>query len=554
MRMGFSQVAPRLQNTYMQDTLLRESLDRIAGEMHSREQPSLTELGELAAGPLFDLAMKDRNDAPVLTNFDAWGNRVDHIELSNLWKQAQPIATTFGLVASAYEGTYGELARVHQFALIHLFHASSGFATCPLAMTDGAAKTLRASGNAALLEHAFPHLVSRDPSTVWTSGQWMTERTGGSDVAISETIAKANADGSYALFGTKWFTSATTSQMALTLARPEGNPPGGSGLALFYVDVRDAAGALNGITIHRLKDKLGTRHVPTAELLLNGTRAIPVLGTKDGIKNITPMLAATRTWNAACAVSQMRRATDLAKAYARVRIAFGAPLIEKPLHRETLAWMEAESAGAFVFALRVAQLLGKEEHGTATEHELRLLRLSTPILKLLTGKQSVAVASEALEAMGGAGYVEDTGFPHLLRDAQVFSIWEGTTNVLSLDLLRALGRGNEDPLSAIAAEVARCEALAHASDVCTIRAARDAVAHAAQVLENEAEQERSARAIAMTLGRTLEVALLVEHGAYQARKGLPQSASAAARRLVLQGIDLLPTAASERSDVGLLVH
>src|SRR6185437_1654897 len=177
-----------------------------------------------------------------------------HIEVSPLWKEAAVIAAEKGVVATAYERKHGALSRIHQMALLYLFHASSDVYTCPLAMTDGAAKTLSVHGNAALVERALPRLTSRDPKKAWTSGQWMTERTGGSDVGLSETIARADGD-KFRLFGTKWFSSATTSQMALTLARPDGNPPGGSGLALFYVEVRNDDGSPNGVFVNRLKDK-----------------------------------------------------------------------------------------------------------------------------------------------------------------------------------------------------------------------------------------------------------------------------------------------------------
>lgn len=545
--MAFFQQGPKLRNTYETDTLLREVLQRHAPQMHTEERASLTQLGELAAGELFDLVMNDRNDEPTLTKFDPWGRRIEHIELSRLWKRAQPVATEFGLVGSAYASKYGEFARLHQMALIYLFHPSSGFATCPLAMTDGAAKTLRASGNQALIDRALPRLTSRDVGTAWTSGQWMTERTGGSDVAISETIAKPlgdRDDGAFGLYGTKWFTSATTSQMALTLARPEGNPPGGSGLALFFLELRGSDGTMNGIHVNRLKDKLGTRHVPTAELLLEGARALPVKGLSDGIKNITPMLGITRTWNAACAVSQMRRATDLAKDYARVRVAFGSALIDKPLHQTTLAWMEAETAGGLMLLTRVAHLLGRSEHGVATEAEEQLVRVTTPILKLITGKQSVSVASEALESFGGAGYIEDTGLPHLLRDSQVFPIWEGTTNVLSLDLLRALGR--DGSLAPVAQEIERCGQGVHSDEAECLRAAGEAVAHATTWLRDCSElgpkaAEGVARPLALTVGRALQVALLVEHATYQRTRGLPVTAGAAARILTHQGIDVLPS-------------
>src|SRR5262249_30104771 len=148
---------------------------------------------------------------------------------------------------------------------------------------------------------AVPRLVSRDPAQAWTSGQWMTERIGGSDVGLAETVARADG-GRFRLYGTKWFSSATTSEMALVLARPEGNPPGGAGLALFYVETRDDEGALReGLFVNRLKDKLGTRKVPTAELLLDGVVGVPVSGLRDGVRNIAPMLVVTRIWNSIAA-------------------------------------------------------------------------------------------------------------------------------------------------------------------------------------------------------------------------------------------------------------
>ena len=147
-------------------------------------------------------------------------------------------------------------------------------------MTDGAARTLLDSGNQALIDHALPRLLSRDPATMWTSGQWMTERIGGSDVGQTETIARRDGD-RWRLYGTKWFTSATTADMALTLARPEGNPPGGRGLAMFYLELRDENGKLQNLHINRLKDKFGTRKLPTAELTLDGVEAIPVAGLAE---------------------------------------------------------------------------------------------------------------------------------------------------------------------------------------------------------------------------------------------------------------------------------
>jgi alkylation response protein AidB-like acyl-CoA dehydrogenase len=546
--MPFFQAPPALGNQFTQDRVLRTFLTRkVAPGILAEILPSLEELGELSGGILQERSVVERLDEPRVTQWDAWGKRVDTIQLTPLWRDIAKLAAEKGLIATAYERRHGAASRIHQFALNYVIEPATHVYSCPLAMTDGAARTLLATKNQGLIDRAIPRLTSRNPEVAWTSGQWMTERTGGSDVAITETVAKkdASGDGSlYRLYGTKWFTSATTSQMSLTLARPEGNPPGGSGLALFYVEMRNAGGLLEGIQINRLKDKLGTRMVPTAELTLDGLLAHPVVGLKDGIKNITPMLSVTRTWNALGAVSGMRRGLALARDYAKKRVAFGAPLVDKPLHADTLAVMHAEFEGAFLFAFRAIELLGKDESGELSERDAQLLRLVTPLVKLTTAKQAVAVASEVLEAFGGAGYVEDTGLPRLLRDAQVLPIWEGTTNVLSLDVLRALAR-SPAPLEALVAEVAACRAQASTA---ALRDAGDkavrAVGHACAWLMEAKERgldavEGGARRFAMTLGRAFELALLVEHASWAlANAGDPRPA-ASARFFARTPIDLI---------------
>jgi alkylation response protein AidB-like acyl-CoA dehydrogenase len=540
--MAFFQAPPVLGNQYTSDRALRSYLARaLPPDVLRAIEPELQEMGELSGGFFWELDAKHRDDEPRLVQWDAWGNRVDRIEVTPLWVEAARVAAEKGVVGTAYEKKHGDLSRIHQFALAYLFDGSTHVYTCPLAMTDGAAKTLLVHGNRALIDRALPRLTSRDPQTAWTSGQWMTEKTGGSDVATTETVAKKDGDG-WRLYGTKWFTSATTSQMALTLARPEGNPPGGHGLALFYVELRDDRGLLRNIQVNRLKDKLGTRMVPTAELLLEGTPATLVAGLDSGVKNITPMLNITRTWNSVGACTAMRRGLALALDYANKRKAFGANLADKPLHVDTLAALQAELEGAMLLTFRAVELLGREENKTLTEEEGHLLRLLTPTVKATTGKQAVASASEIVESFGGAGYVEDTGLPRILRDAQVLPIWEGTTNVLSLDLLRAIGKAGT--MAPIEREVSRRVERAHDSACAQAgRKALEAVAHARSWLETTAPKgppalEAGARRFNLTVGRALELALLVDHAAWAAGKGDPRPA-AAARRFARAPVDLI---------------
>jgi alkylation response protein AidB-like acyl-CoA dehydrogenase len=550
--MPFLQDPPRLANTYESDPLLRELLARTFSPIElAAIEPELAELGALAAGPLLAQQQVERTVEPTLVQWDAWGRRVDRIEVTPLWREAAVLAARHGLVATAYERRHGARSRIHQLALVYLLDPSTDVYSCPLAMTDGAARTLLDAGHAALIERVVPRLTARDPSRAWTSGQWMTERTGGSDVSGTETVARRGADGRWRLHGTKWFSSATTAEMALALARPEGNPPGSRGLALFHVETRRDDGTTNGVLVNRLKDKLGTRKLPTAELTLDGAEATPVAGLEHGVRAVAPMLAVTRTWNAVVAAAGMQRALALARDYARRRVAFGTPLEARPLHRVTLAALEAEREGAFLLAFRAAALLGAREAGDGGDAGRALLRVVTPLAKLATAKQAVAVASEALECFGGAGYVEDTGLPHLLRDAQVLPIWEGTTNVLSLEALRALAV--DGAADALAAEV---RALAgRATDPALgppVAGALRALEHARVFLTGAdgPAREAGARGVALTLARALEVLLLSAHAQWCLETGRGGRALAAARTLARRGVDLV---VDEGADVDALL-
>ena len=534
----FKQAPPALKNQYDDDRVLRSYLARVLPpDVLTSVEESLLEMGRLAGGELYELQLADRLNEPKLTQWDAWGNRTDAIELTPLWRRAERIAAEHGVVATAYEQKQGSLSRVHQCALAYLFTPSTDIYSCPLAMTDGAARTLLNSGNQALIDRAVPHLITRNASEFWTAGQWMTELTGGSDVGLSETIAKQEpGSNEFRLYGRKWFTSAIASQIALTLARPEGNPPGGRGLALFYVETRDEQGRPRNIQIDRLKDKLGTRKVPTAELTLDGTPAQLVKGPSDGVRNIAPLLNITRLWNGISAVALMRRGLALSFDYASKRFAFGAPLSEKPLHVDTLASLQAEFEAAFHLAFYVAELTGLSETREISEDDALLLRLLTPIMKLTTGKQSVMVASEVLESFGGAGYVEDTGLPVLLRDSQVLPIWEGTTNVLALDTLRALVG-----LDRFRSVVLECtENVSDSRLASAARVVRSALDHATTWLteaqrEGQPALEAGARRFSLTLGRTIELALLIKH----AQWSLDRQATDSAHRFASLGIDVI---------------
>jgi len=541
--MAFLQDAPRLAHPYRNDRLLLALLDRvIPAQRRAALDADLDALGDYAQFA-WSRATQSTRRKPVLTQWDAWGQRIDRIELTTAWQEGPQVTTRHGVLTAGHEPH--ECARLEEFARVYLYHLASEFYTCPLAMTDGAATALKASGNTALQQRALPHLLSRDPAAFWLSGQWMTENTGGSDVGNTETIARQDADGQWRLHGRKWFSSAVVGEAALALARPEGAGSGTAALALFYVETMDGARRRPELIIDRLKDKLGTQELPTAEIHLDGLPAWPLGELGHGVRQVAPMLNVTRSWNAICAVASMARAIALARDYAARRQAFGRPLIEQPLHAQTLADMQAEFEGAFALAFEVAHLLGRVEQGNAMPHEAALLRLLTPLAKLWTGKLAVKLCSEALECFGGAGYIEDTGLPQLLRDAQVYAIWEGTTNVLSLDSLRALASDSFAALRTVSAGWLDGSDDAHAAGA--IRHALDA---AAEWLERHASTrdhlEAGARGLAFTLARCTAAALLARQAIWARGQGDPRPA-AALHRFVGHGLDRLVAPDSENA-------
>lgn len=439
----FFQTPPKIENTYLNDPLLK-SLIKASFSSHkdfAAIESQFARWGQLATTEWLELSHSANLQRPQLIPYDPWGNRIDHIQTSDAWKKLEAIAATEGVVSRAYAREYGEKSRISQMALLYLYHSSSALFSCPLAMTDGAARVLEKLGTTTEQKNAFKYLTSRDPKSFWTSGQWMTEKTGGSDVSLSQTEAKRNGDW-YSLYGMKWFTSATTSQIAMALARTEGGKSPNE-LSLFFVPLRNEKGALNNILIHRLKDKMGTHALPTAELTLNGTPGQMIGPEGQGVKTISTILNITRIYNSICSISQARRALDYLQSYSKVRFAFGKLIIEQPLHKKLLFDLEVQFARLFNLTFFTVSLLGKEEAGTISDSEKKILRFITPVTKLYTAKKSYAIIAECIEGFGGAGYIEDTGLPTLLRDMMALVIWEGTTNVLSLDLLRSL----KDPVT-----------------------------------------------------------------------------------------------------------
>ena len=528
----FFQMGPSLDdNQYSADTLLQGVLAFYLPEEMSRElQPDLIRFGERVSQELWELELQAEANLPEHIPFDAWGNRIDELRTAPAWRQLHRVSAEEGLVAIAFERKQKEFSRLHQFARLYMFHPSSAFYTCPLAMTDGAARLIELYGSEELKSGPFQRLTSWDPDKFWTSGQWMTERSGGSDLAGSETEAR-RVGNEFRLFGTKWFCSAVTAEMAMVLARVKGDPAGTRGLSVFYLKLRDNQGKWNQLQILRLKDKLGTKALPTAEVVLDGTTAQMVGKQGAGVATIASLFNISRSYNSVCALGTMRRSLALAKDYSKKRKVFGRPMAEQPLFVESLVEQELNFQACFHLTFHMALLLGKEETGVASREEEALLRFLTPIVKLYTGKYAVSITSECLEMIGGAAYMEDTHCARLLRNAQVFPIWEGATNVLSLDVLRAIKKDNaftafaeniRERLGGLTGDSASVERVQ-----VELNSLESYIAEASAA--DTEFMQTGARAFAFSAANVFAASLLLAYGEHEAKKG-NSNAIAAARR------------------------
>ncbi|MCQ1581938.1 acyl-CoA dehydrogenase family protein [Streptomyces parvus] len=420
----------------------------------------LEELGELgrAAGSAQAQEWGAQANAhpPVLRMHDRYGHRVDEVEFHPAWHRLLGHAVSAGLT-DAWGRPAGHVRRAAGFLVWTQAEAGHG---CPLSMTHAAVPALRTDpGLAAVWE---PLLTShtyveglRNPheKAGVLFGMGMTEKQGGSDVRSNTTRAEPlSGEGAYLLTGHKWFCSAPMSDGFLVLARAPG------GLSCFLVPRVLPDGTRNVFLIQRLKDKLGNRSNASAEVEFDGTWARLVGAEGRGVRTIIEMVAATRLDCVVGSAGLMRQAVAQAVHHSVYRDVFGGPLIDKPLMRNVLADLALESEAATVLAMRLAAAYDAD-----TEAERAFLRLALPAAKYWVTKRCTAVVGEALECLGGNGYVEESGLPRLLREAPLNSIWEGSGNVQALDVLRALQR-EPQALDAFLREVGKARGADHRLD------------------------------------------------------------------------------------------
>ncbi|CAO3641447.1 unnamed protein product [Mucor fragilis] len=528
---GFRQEPPQLKNQYQDDIVFKNILRKLLPAAVLNEiESDLSQFGERVITDIAAMGedVETPNNYPQLKQYDAWCRRVDEISTAQGWKDLNDVAAKEGLIAIAYERKYNEHSRIYQFAKQYLYAPSSAMYSCPLSMTDGAARVLELLGTREMKDKYYTRLISRDPSTFWTSGQWMTERPGGSDVGQSETQAELfdEKTNTWSVSGFKWFSSATTADLTMLLARTidpkEGTIKTGSkGLSLYIAEMRQPDGQLNGVRVHRLKNKYGTKGLPTAELQLSGMKANLLGKPGRGVPNIASILNITRIYACLGVVCALRRSLAIAKDFAYKRRAFNSSLDQTPLHITTLAQLELIFRAGAQISFYAVELLGRTECIQESKEDAAILRFLTPIAKAYVCKIGVNACSEAMEALGGQGYMEEIGIGRQLRDAQVNTIWEGTTNVLAMDVIRViketkgqcLGTFEQMIRGKVDRSVKASTRLADAAKSIDI-ALNNIKQFFTQSMKDKLETEANARQLTFALGRTLAGALFLEQAAF----------------------------------------
>jgi len=417
--------------------------------LHAHLQPHFERLGMLAGSELDALAHTADVNPPVLQQRTRSGEDRQWIDKHPAYRRLESVAfAEYGLAAMSHRpGVLGwphKMPPAVKYALTYLYVQAEFGVCCPLSMTDSLTRTLSKFGDPALIERLLPALTSQDMDRLAQGAMFMTEQAAGSDVGATETRAVRDGE-RWRLTGEKWFCSNADAALAMVLARPDGALPGTQGLSLFLLPRMLEDGSPNAYRIVRLKDKLGTRGMASGEIKLEGALAWLVGDPNRGFAQMTDMINNSRLSNGMRAAGMMRRALTEALFVARRRVAFGKRLIELPLMRRQLLKLMLPAEAARSMMLYTAAELEKADAGD--DGARRRTRLLTPLIKFRACRDARRVTGDAMEVRGGVGYIEEWSDARLLRDAHLGSIWEGTSNIVALDAMRASRR--EDSLAAL---------------------------------------------------------------------------------------------------------
>lgn len=432
-------------NFYESDQILKHYVRKnVSAKGLAFMQDKLQYIGKEAAGRMNELSLTADKQGPVLMKRNAFGETVNEIKFHPSYWELMKIAVQSGMFRVKWEpGLQAQFKHEgHRlgFAAGYLFAMSESGQYCPLCMTDGVARLIDLFSTDEDKARLLPRIYTEDAEQFYTGAMYLTEKTGGSDVGASITTAKQLEGNTYLLNGEKWFCSNANADIVFALARTDADVKGTKGLSIFMVEKNLPNGERNPIEVIRLKDKLGVRSMASAECYLTDTRGTLVGEEFQGFKVMIEMVNLSRLYNSVAALSCSRRALVEAYQFLNARKTFGKTAIEHALIRTKLTELGALNVANFYLVWRAIKALDNTDAGN--EREAQLFRIINPMTKKWSAEKGVYIVRESMELMGGLGYIEDQVMPKLMRDMMVLPIWEGSGNIIILDMLRALWKSN----------------------------------------------------------------------------------------------------------------
>ena len=433
------------KNFFQSDLILKNYLENtFSAEAKKYFYPKLDTLGQEAATVMSELSLQADKNSPELVKRDKWGETINDIRFHPAYWELMKIAVESEMFSVKWHPTMrkkfsGETQRL-SFSAGFIYAMSEMSIYCPLCMTDGVARLIDQFCEEGDQKRLMPHIYTDKASHFFTGAMFLTEKSGGSDVGANLVTAKKIKDKSYHLNGEKWFCSNANADLIFALARTDSNIPRTKGLSIFLVEKHLPDGTKNPIDFIRLKEKMGVRSNACAEGMLTDTVGTLVGKEFQGFAIMTEMLTLSRIYTAVGALAGSRRAIVEAYQFLCSRTSFGKTAIEHSLVRTKLTELSSLYIANFYLLWRTITALDKADAGN--EREKEILRILTPMIKKRLSENSVYIARESMELMGGIGYIEDTIMPKTFRDLMVNPIWEGTGNIMILDMLRASAKSN----------------------------------------------------------------------------------------------------------------
>jgi acyl-CoA dehydrogenase len=446
-------------NFYKSDQILRHYLEgELSKEGLAYMQDKLDYTGMEAAGRMNELSLAADKNGPVLVKRNFFGENINEINFHPSYWELMKRAVKSEMFRVKWQPELRKkfIKETHRlgFAAGYLYAMGESGQYCPLCMTDGVARLIDIFCEEDDRDRLLAHIYTDDAEQLYTGAMYLTEKTGGSDVGASITTATWQGEKNYLLNGEKWFCSNANADLIFALARTDAAVKGTKGLSIFLVEKKLPNGERNPIEFIRLKDKLGVRSMASAECNLTDTVGKLVGNEFEGFKVMVEMVNLSRLYNSVAALSLSRRALIESYQYLNSRKTFGKTAIGHALVRTKLTELGALHVANFYLVWRAIKALDEADNGN--EQEAQLFRIINPMSKKWSAEKGVYIVRESMELMGGIGYIEDGVMPKLMRDMMVLPIWEGSGNIIILDMLRALAKS--EGFKAVATEISKSAA------------------------------------------------------------------------------------------------